>query len=263
MPLIQLENLDDPRLDPFRSLAQKSPSVAEQTIVIESEMALQHALSCGLQPDCLLVTPSRYERLKSLVPPQTLIFCTSLDNMRSITGFNIHRGCLAAAQRPTAVHPRDTVHSCGERCLMVMTEHVADTANTGALIRNCCAFDVDHIIIDKRGGDPFSRRAIRTSAGHSFSRPVTVADPFEIVPQLIECGMEPVAATLSNDAVPLPSFTRPDKTLLLVGHEGHGLSRELLELIPHQVTIPMSSMVDSLNVAAATAVLLYAFTMTR
>jgi tRNA G18 (ribose-2'-O)-methylase SpoU len=257
-------DLDDPRLAPFRAL----PSGAARTgpgrdlFVVEGALAVARLLTSDLEVEAVVCTPSQRGRLA--IPAGVAVFEASKTELAALTGFEFHRGVLACARRPAtrASLTEDERSRLRDRprLRVLVAEQLADPRNLGAVIRNAAAFAVDLVIADLRGADPYSRLAIRAGVGNVFRLPLLVSEdlPRTVGELAAELGAEVVAATPRADAVELDRFVVPDRLILLVGNEGVGLSASLLELATGAVRIPIASESDSINVAAATAVLLYA-----
>ncbi len=142
---------------------------------------------------------------------------------------------------------------------MVVAAGIGDPSNLGAIVRCARALGAALVVVDGRSTDPFSPRAVRGSMGHVFAQPLVVAtDVADAVRRLRAAGRRVLAATLADGAVALPDLAPPPHAVLLLGNEGDGLPPALLALADQAVRIPMADGVDSLNVAAAAAVLLYA-----
>ena len=172
----------------------------------------------------------------------------------------MHRGCLARAGIPEERSELGEFIARENPQSVLVLEGLADPTNVGTIIRNAAAFGVDLIITDPRGASPFSRRAARTSAGHIFRVPVFEQDPLEALGVLRQhnSSFEVVAATPSSEAVVLQDYQPQNPLILMVGNEGAGLTPEALRASDRLVRIPMAADVDSLNVSASVAVLLYA-----
>jgi tRNA G18 (ribose-2'-O)-methylase SpoU len=270
----------DPRLAPFRDLAmavrRRRASLAgrvpheggpQDDVVVEGEIPVGRMLAAGWDAQTLLLTPAHAAALHPLLVvaaargAQVLLAEHAL--LEELTGLRRDRGCFATCARPrwAVAPPRDLVAALAARgrSTIVVAERVTDPANLGALIRNARAFGADLLLCDEHGADPLDPRAVRTSAGQVFALPVCV--PEDVVRAAValrdELGGALVAATTS-DAEPIERYRRPAHVLLAVGSEGEGLSRELLAAADARVTVPLAGGIDSLNVAAATAVLLHA-----
>ena len=192
--------------------------------------------------------------------PDVQVFVGTPAVINSITGFNVHRGCQAVGERPEA---RDWQELARGARLVVLLERVANADNVGAVFRNAAAFGADAVLLDEVTTDPLYRKAIRTSMGASlvmpFGRAASVPD---VIEELREAGFATVAMTPSAAAPPLPSVVEASAgrpVAIVLGHEGDGLTEPSLEACEYLARIPISSDVDSLNVATASAVALYEF----
>ncbi len=185
--------------------------------------------------------------------------------MNGITGFNIHRGCLAIGERPGPRSWREVM--TGARRAIAL-ERIANADNVGSVFRSAAAFGVDAVLLERTCTDPLYRKAIRTSMGATLTMPFAEAEPWpEVLRELAGAG--PVlsdrpwvvlAMTTSPDAPPLREIAADlssHPVVIVVGHEGDGLSDAALAACTHRARIPMTSNVDSLNVATAAAIAMY------
>jgi tRNA G18 (ribose-2'-O)-methylase SpoU len=261
MPSLLVHDAADPRLQAFADLPGQERGDA---IVVEGEIAVARALASEHPVRAVLLTPQHRERLGGVIPADVLVLEAAAPLVREVVGYPFHRGCVAVMARPRALlpaelHSRVAAWPAGPRRVLV-AEHLADPANLGAVIRNARAFGVD-LVLHGRGADPWSRRAIRSAMGLGFSLPVVACDDLPAAVAAVRQGLGPgartVAAVVQPGAVPLHHYVAPERWVLLVGNEGTGLSEPLRALADDAVTIPLDPGVDSLNVAAATAVLLW------
>jgi tRNA G18 (ribose-2'-O)-methylase SpoU len=177
--------------------------------------------------------------------------------MDHIVGFNIHRGCLALAERP----PRKTLDDLplGGLARALVLEGVNNPDNVGGLFRSAAAFGVEAVVLGPACGDPLYRKAVRTSMGASLQVPFVDAGawPAALV-QLKAAGLRVVALTPRPDALPLNELARAaERAALVVGTEGAGLTRDALNAADAHVRIPMRAHVDSLNVTVAASIALF------
>jgi tRNA G18 (ribose-2'-O)-methylase SpoU len=179
--------------------------------------------------------------------------------MNGITGFNLHRGCLAIGERPQPASWRDL--AAGSRTLVAL-ERVANADNVGGIFRNVAAFGADAVLLDGTSTDPLYRKAIRTSMGAALVVPFARAEPWPtVLQQLRALGYATVALTPAPHA-PTVGDTLEQlgsrRLVLVLGHEGEGLTEAALGACEFRARIPVASAVDSLNVAVAAAIALYA-----
>jgi tRNA G18 (ribose-2'-O)-methylase SpoU len=177
--------------------------------------------------------------------------------LESLTGYNLHRGALAAMHRPVLRDVEEVI--AGARRIVVL-EDIADHTNVGAIFRSVAGIGADAVLISPRCADPLYRRSVRVSMGTVLQVPWTRLPEWPIAaPLLHAAGFHIAALALADDAVDLDDFAKaaPSKVALVLGSEGDGLSRLALASADSVVTIPMKHGVDSLNVASASAVALY------
>jgi tRNA G18 (ribose-2'-O)-methylase SpoU len=260
-PRFTVTDAGDPRLTDYRALKERHLAADSGRFVAESERVVRRLLASGLDVHSVLATPPRLRALEDALADRAArdlpLYEAAQPVLDAIAGFHVHRGCLAIGARPaTRALPADARG-------VVVLEDLVDVDNLGAIARNAAAFGADALVLSPRCADPFYRKAIRVSLGAVFDLPVMrLARWPEDLDTLRELGLSLVAAVLSPGATPLPRFTPPARWALLLGAEGPGLSREAVQRCHESVTIPMAARagVDSLNVATAAAVMLYALT---
>ncbi len=183
-------------------------------------------------------------------------FVVSEELAEQVTGFHVHRGALASLART----PLPTVEEvlAGARSVLVL-EDIVDHTNVGAIFRSGAALGFDAVLLSPRCADPLYRRSIKVAMGAVFTMPWTRLTSWETaLPELSSAGFTTVALTLAPDAVELEAAVAGlDKVALVLGTEGHGLSPRWEAAADRRAVIPMSEGIDSLNVAAATAVACY------
>jgi len=192
-------------------------------------------------------------------------YCFQVDmTWRTITGFHLHRGALAAMRRqqlPAAAELISAAASSGRPSRIAIFEDIVDHTNLGALFRSAAALGIDAVLISPSCADPLYRRSIRVSMGAVFQVPWARLETWPASISLLhDVGYVVAALGLSSDAIPLADLTElnPPKLALILGTEGDGLKPRTLAAADLVVKIPMSHGVDSLNVAAASAVAFYA-----
>jgi tRNA G18 (ribose-2'-O)-methylase SpoU len=253
LPPIEVSDPDDPRLADYRQLKERDLARLTGRFVAESERVVRRLLASDLRVWSVLVSAPRLAAMHDALDGPFPVYLATQPVIDAIAGFHVHRGCLAIGERPP---PRPLPDAA--RALVVL-EDLVDVDNLGAMVRNTAAFGADALLLSPRCADPFYRKAIRVSLGSVFDLPVhRLATWPDDLAALKTQGFALVAAVLSPDATPLPRFAPPPRWALLLGAEGPGLSAEAVRLCDHRITIPMSPGADSLNVATAGAVTLYA-----
>ena len=172
--------------------------------------------------------------------------------LAALTGYTLTRGVLCAMRRPL---PRPVADVCRDTHRVVVIDGVTDTTNIGAIFRSAAALGIDAVLLTPTACDPLNRRAVRVSMGSVFLVPWTWIDE-PVTPHLHELGIKTAAMALNDDSIPLddPILKQIPRLALIMGTEGDGLSHEAITTADHVVRIPMQHGVDSLNVAAASAV---------
>jgi len=227
--------------------------------IAESAKVISRAIRAGHRPRSVLMEEKWLAGLEPvLVPFDIPVHLADPDQLEAITGYRVHRGALAAFERPSLPDPAELL--AGARRVVVL-EDIVDHTNVGAIFRACAALGVDAVLVTPRCADPLYRRSVRVSMGTVFQVPWTRLPEWPGEVDLLRgAGFEIAALALAPDAVPLDEFSArlPDRLALIFGTEGDGLTRRTVAAADHVVMIPMAGGVDSLNVAAATAVALWA-----
>lgn len=259
--LIHLDDPSDPRLADYRDLRdvelRKHLEAEHGLFLAEGEKVVRRAVEGGHEPRSFLMAPRWLDGLGDVLD-RTDAPCYVLSEALAehVTGFHVHRGALASLER-RALPSLDEVLD-GARSVLVL-EDVVDHTNVGAIFRCGAALGFDAVVLAPRCADPLYRRAVKVAMGAVFSLPWTrLEDWHGAVPALSERGFTTVALTLADDAVPVEDAVRGVERLALVlGSEGHGLSRRWETSAERRAVIPMAAGIDSLNVAAAAAVACY------
>lgn len=264
--LIEINSLDLPELEVFTRLTEaqlRNRLEPEKGIFIaESPKVIARALEAGCQPLSLLMERKHLEgQGKEIIERCGDIPVYTGDNevLAALTGYQVNRGILCAMRRP--VLPSVEELCAGARRVAVL-EGIVDATNVGAIFRSAAALHMDAVLVTPTCCDPLYRRAVRVSMGTVFQIPWTrigrsPADwPEQGLARLNDLGFKTAAMALSDHAVPVddPALMAEDRLAIVLGTEGDGLSRSTIARCDYTVRIPMSHGVDSLNVAAASAV---------
>jgi tRNA G18 (ribose-2'-O)-methylase SpoU len=266
--LVPVTDPADPRLELYFHLTDVSLRTRFEPerglFMAESAQVIGRALDAGVEPYSVLMTPKWVEPLDGLIgrlAPGVPVYVGVDELLHQVTGFHVHRGAVAAMRRPAL--PTWEVVVGGARRLCVI-EDVVDHTNLGAIFRSAAVLGVDAVLVTPRGADPLYRRSVRVSMGTVFQVPWARIDPWPGALVGLKGDGWHVAALAPDgdryDAVPLDRFAShlPARLALLVGTEGDGLTADALALADSVVAIPMAAGVDSLNVAAASAVAFWA-----
>lgn len=275
MGVVRIENVEDARLRVYSGMtdaqlrdgvgapgsnadANGGLFIAESAKVIERAMDAGICLHSMLLEECWLAQTmpliERMEREGRNVPA----FVTTREQFRELTGYQVTRGALAVFRRPELPSVCDVL--AGARRVAVL-EDITNYTNIGAIFRSAAALGIDAVLVTPSCHDPLYRRAARVSMGAVFQVPWTRIGgardwAYEGVSLLHELGFKAAALALSDDSIPLdaPELASCDKLALVLGTEGDGLAQSTIAACDYTVKIPMEHGVDSLNVAAASAV---------
>ena len=224
--------------------------------IAESSKVIRRALAAGHQPVSFLMSEKWADDLADVLRahPDTPAYVGSEEHLEQVTGFHLHRGALAAMARPEP-QPLEQLLQGASR--VAILEDIVDHTNVGAIFRSAAALNVDAVLVTPRCADPLYRRSIRVSMGTVFQVPWARLESWpDNLQTLHELGFKSAALALKEDSLTLEELSarRDEKLALILGTEGHGLSFRTLAACGDTVMIPMSHGVDSLNVAAASAV---------
>jgi tRNA G18 (ribose-2'-O)-methylase SpoU len=245
--LVPIDDPADPRVADYLQLTDAELRRAGEVFLCEGVLVIQRAIELGTTFRSLLVTPERWAVLQPVVEPlDTTVHVVAQEVMNDVTGFNIHRGAIAAAERPA---PRDPAELLRHARTVAVLEGINDVENLGAVFRNAAAFGIDAVLLDPRTADPLYRRCVRVSLGHVLGVPHARVDDVTRID-----GFTTVALTPDPTAEPVEVLHGLGRVALLLGAEGPGLTPATLGAADRRVRIPMVSGIDSLNVATAAAI---------
>ena len=242
------------RLSENQLLCREDP--ANAMFIAESPKVIQRALDAGYQPISFLVEDRHLEtQARELIDQcgDLPVYTAPFDVLTQLTGFKLTRGMLCAMHRP----PLPTVEQvCRDARRVAVLEDVMNPTNIGAIFRSAAALNMDAVLLTPACSDPLYRRAIRVSMGTVFQVPWTWLDEGDYVMQLRELGFQTAAMALRDDSLSIRDriLAESEKLAIILGTEGDGLADRTIDGCDFTVRIPMTHGVDSLNVAAASAV---------
>ena len=270
--IIQIDRLEGPDLEIFSKLSEpelyhyREPD--KGLFIAESPNVIDRALDAGYKPVSMLLDTKEItknaahiiERIGKL-PGETIpVFTASEDVLRKLTGFPLTRGCLCAMERRELPSIQETIKDASRIAIL---EEVVNPTNVGAIFRSAAALGMDAVLLTHGCSDPLYRRAIRVSMGTVFQIPWTFLGnrrepgwPKPGLDLLHRFGFKTAAMALKEESVSIsdPSLLSEPKLAIVLGTEGEGLASETIADCDYTVMIPMNHEVDSLNVAAASAV---------
>lgn len=258
MAIIEITSLQLPGVEIFATLTEaqlRNRIEPEKGIFIaESPKVINVALNAGYEPLAILCEQKHITGdAASIIErcPDIPIYTGSRELLTSLTGYTLTRGVLCAMKRPQPLSVEDV---CNNAQRIVVIDGVVDTTNIGAIFRSAAALGIDAVLLTPSSCDPLNRRAIRVSMGSVFLVPWTWIDGS--LNRLKEIGFRTVAMALSDNSISIddPSLSAEPRLAIIMGTEGDGLAKETISDADYVVRIPMSHNVDSLNVAAASAI---------
>lgn len=263
--IMEITDFAAPELDVYARLTEKqllNRREPEKGIFIaESPVVIERALDAGCVPVSFLMECKHVEGKASALLKrcgEIPVYVAELEVLTQLTGFHLTRGMLCAMYRPQL--PTAEAVCAGARRIAVL-ENIMNPTNIGAIFRSAAALNIDAVLLTNAGSDPLYRRAIRVSMGTVFQIPWTYIEnwPQAGMQLLRDLGFKTAAMALDDDSICIsdPRLAAEEKLAIVLGTEGDGLATSTIADCDYTVRIPMSHGVDSLNVAAASAVAFY------
>ena len=260
MPVIPLNGAADPRVADYTAIADPDLVRLRGLFVAEGRLVVRRLIESQFATvQSVLVSPAAYrelgatlDRLDAAIP----IYVCPLQSFGAITGFHLHRGCLALAVRPPQSAPSALLAAAR---LVLLLESIANPDNVGGIFRNAAAFGVDAVLLNTVTADPLYRKTIRTSMGASLRVPFARLDWAACLAAVRAAGFSIVTLTPREPSETLDRFAAAranGRLALVLGNEGEGVSETTLAATDHRIRIPTSGDVDSLNVAVASGIAL-------
>ena len=263
--IIPITDFAAPELDIYARLTENQllnrADPANALFVAESPLVIGRALDAGCTPVSFLMETKHVNgkgaEILARCPADIPVYAAELEVLTQLTGFHLTRGMLCAMRRP----PLPTVEEiCAKSRRIAVLENVMNPTNIGAIFRSAAALGMDAVLLTAAGSDPLYRRASRVSMGNVFLVPWTyLPEGVDWTETLRQYGFKTTAMALREDSIRLkdPHLAREPKLAVVMGTEGDGLASDTIAHCDYTVMIPMTHGVDSLNVAAASAVAFY------
>jgi len=269
VPVLSIDDAGDPRLADYLGIPDPQLARGRGVFVAEGRLVVSRLLASRFTTRSVMVTPAALGGLDHEFQerPCLPVYVVPQGVMNAVAGFNIHRGCLAIGERPPSETWDALVRGLGpldppvQAPILVALEHVGNADNVGATFRAAAAFGADGVLLDDGCADPLYRKAIRTSMGGALRVPFALDVPLADALAALRndgwavVGLTPAGGTASAREV--FARTRGARVVLVLGHEGDGISPAAAAACTHLARIPMRAEVDSLNVAMAAGVALY------
>lgn len=248
--MIPIDDPGDTRVDAFREMRARE---SDELLWAEGPTVIERLVTSGLPVRAVLLSPAAHRRLGPTVGVcGAPVYVAEQRVINDVVGFELHRGAIAAANRPAPRAVDDVLDGLPSRAIVVVLEGINDAENLGAIARSARALGADALLLDPTCADPYYRRSVRVSMGEVLHLPIARAPIGELFDALDARDVHTWALTPRGAAVDIGTLTRPARLALVVGAEGPGLSGAVLAR-HRNVRIPIRGEVDSLNVGHAVA----------
>lgn len=266
---VPVDDLDDPRLAPYRDLRAHERLAAEGLFIVETRHVVRRLLAEGrFAVRSLLLTETAERALAPFLDehaPEAVRYLATKARLAELAGYRVHQGCLALVERGRPRSSREIIeHAARGRRVLLVLEGVANPDNVGGIFRNALGFGADAVLLAAGGADPLYRKSVRVSMGATLQVPFArLADWPGDLSALRAAGFACWATVAAGDAATLDAGTLggpaawPERIALVFGGEGDGLSAEARAACDASITIPTAAGFDSLNVSTAAAILLH------
>lgn len=258
--IIEITDFNSPQLDIYARMSEgqllNRHEPEKGIFIAESPKVVERALDAGCEPISMLVERKHIDgEAKPVIDRcrEVPVYTVPFEVLTQLTGFKLTRGMLCAMHRPQLPNVSEV---CSKARRIAVLENVMNPTNVGAIFRSAAALNMDAVLLTHGCSNPLYRRAIRVSMGTVFQIPWTFLDKEKGVSELKELGFKTAAMALTDDSVSIDNeeLLAEEKLAIVLGTEGDGLAKETIADCDYTVKIPMSHGVDSLNVAAASAV---------
>ena len=253
---IKIDDIKIPELSIFASLRENSFK-ADNSFIADSPKVVNLILESDIEVKSILATKEYYEENTTLVSSKNIPYkyLTTKEQMQKIVGHKIHHNCMLHGIRPHNIEMNNLSQHA------VLLDGITSSENVGSIVRSCVALGVDSLLLPKETPHPFNRRALRVSMGHASLINTHIYDDLKTsILTLKKLGYTIYAAEVTPTSTPLSQVQVTDKWVLILGHEGKGIQKEILNLCDEVVTIEMQEGIKSFNVSVAAAIILYRFT---
>lgn len=255
MNLIKVENINATNLKIYHQMRDNIVNKAN-SFIADSPKVVNELLKSNLQIKSLLATKEYYKEFENLIITKNIdeLFVATKKQMQIIVGHKIHHNCMAHGIRPKNI----LIDKLDKH--IVMLDGITSSENVGSIARSMAAFGVNSYIVPKSSPHPYARRALRVSMGYVSKLKILIYENiFDTIKELKKLNYKIYGAEITKDSIPLKEIDIDSKWVLLMGHEGHGISKEILNVCDKIINIEISNDVKSLNVATAASLIIYQF----
>lgn len=255
MNFIQIDDDNKHELKIYNQLRENA-FTQDNSFIADSPKVVNILLQTNIEVKSILATKEYYDEFSHLLTCRDIakLFVIDKKEMQSIVGHKIHHNCMLHGIRPKEIKLENLDDN------IIMLDEITSTENVGSIARSAAALGVNSYLLPTQAPHPYSRRALRVSMGHISKLQVSIyEDIFETIDTLKKNGYKIFGAELTANAVSLKDVNIPSKWVLLMGHEGKGLSQKVIDICDEIVKIEMAEDVRSLNVAVAASLMMYQF----
>ncbi len=254
--MIKITNANDSRIGLYRNLKNISVSLSDNKLLIaEGSITARKILNSDIEIVSIFALPEFLNLFAELITQKNIspdnLFTADKTLMNTIVGFRLHQGIMVLGKLPKETPLLEL------KPPIVVLNGIVNSENVGSIVRNAVAFGIKSIVFDKSSSHPFLRRAIRVSMGTAFS--IEYYQSENLIKDLIELrntkGLEIIASEISNNSIPVDLHKFKEQSTIIFGCEGKGISNDILSICNKVIYIPISKEVESLNVAATSAII--------
>ena len=253
MTLTPVKHLDSPELQIYRTL-RDNKTTEDNSFIADSPKVVNMLLESPVQVRSILATEAYYRTNQALIESRKIptLYVASKALIETIVGHKVHHNVMMHGIRPA----QSSLEEMGDQ--IIMLDELSKTDNVGAIARSAAALGIRSFVVPSCGPHPYGRRALRVSMGHVSKLNIHIYNEIRsTLKKLKENGYRIVAAEVTPDSTPLGQIKRPEKWVLLMGHEQKGLNSDILTLCDETVMIEMEPDIKSFNVAIAASILMY------
>lgn len=255
MNFIQVTHTDTPELAIYHQMRENAFR-EDGSFIADSPKVVNLLLEQDIEVKSIFATQDYYEKYADLIQSREIpvLYVAAKEVMEKIVGHTVHHNVMMHAIRPVPT----PLASLGDQ--IIMLDEISSTQNIGAIARSAAALGVRSYLLPQQGPHPYARRAVRVSMGHIGLMDYNLyEDIFETIRELKTLGYRVYAAEVTEDSTPLSQIDVSEKWVLLMGHEGKGIAKEILDACDEVVTIEMMEGIKSFNVSVAASIMMYRF----
>jgi tRNA G18 (ribose-2'-O)-methylase SpoU len=255
MNLINIEDIDSNELQIYKTLRDKQIS-SDNSFVADSPKVVNILLQTDIKIRSILATQEYYDEYKELIEKKEIdkLYLASKEMMQNIVGHNIHHNVMAHGTRAD----EHRVYELDDQ--IIMLDNITSTENIGSIARSAAGIGIYSYLLSNQSPHPYTRRALRVSMGHISKLKYSIYDDIlSTIAKLKELGYRVYGAEITPTSIPLSKVQVANQWVIIMGHEGNGLSQEVIDACDEIVTIEMADDVKSFNVAVASSIIMYTF----